>query len=120
MGQVALRDRPAEGVCRRHLVTWILGLHGEGEAAQREQAVAPLCRRWCPAGPVEDRGGADLRLPSCLGEAGVKRQQAFLDAKPEAERSMEGHVPCHVSAQHGVCSGHGWTTRRSIGRSTLA
>jgi hypothetical protein len=47
------------------------------------------------------------RLPSDLGEAGVERQQPFLDAEPEAERPMESDVPCDVSAQHGTCSGHG-------------
>jgi hypothetical protein len=66
----------------------IFGLHGTGEAANRQQAVTPLRWRGRLSCPLENTLGTDDLIASGLGESGEVSQQPILDAVLEARGAV--------------------------------
>ena len=68
MGRSPVERSMPQSIGCRDLMTAILGLHRQGEAPDREEAVAALGRRWRSRGPIEHAVDANELVPVALGE----------------------------------------------------
>ena len=105
--------------CRRFMAG-ILGLQRQGEAPDREEAVATLRRRRRPCSPIEHAVDANELVPVYFGEGHEVPEQRMLDAEPEAERALEVDVARQVLAQHDTSPGQVCAICRNIAMSTFA
>src|SRR5712671_2112955 len=105
MGDSPFEPPMPQGIGCRYLMTGILGLHRQGKAPGREEAVAALRRRRRSRRPIEYAVDANELVPLRLGVGHEVPEQRMLDAELEAQEVVQLRVSRQVLAQHDASPG---------------